>query len=463
MSEISFQYQPMRNEFFAHSTYLPDNWYQVSSSHRFKKELRMDGFSSLNVTQRPVIPYWEGLSSDLELFWSSNNIRSFEEEYGSFAGHNLPYTATNQGLKAFKSRGFSITDETESYMAELLTNNKNVKIVNSSVLDRVNGALTTKSEIDLGKMYANANLNITKKKNKLEYRDPSETNPVCHIDATTHIATQSPVSHTSDPDYVLGYDTLNNGQAEKVGPYFDPSSALLGDFGIGGARFYNNERPEYDNPIPLNWDYTKSIIEDSWIYAYYGDTFYHVRSYNILNGKPAFVFGDDLYKTNFNGFQKKNAPCFSVILVAKPSSVDEGKIFSNLDDGNRFLVHLPWQKSGAGYFDWMKPSQLTGLSGNNRLTFEVDMINPSVYVFTANKNGRAFVRRNGVTVASTSNATPHDVNHKFMLNGNYTVNGVKWRNPCFLGEAIFTQAEIMYDDWLPYERFLMRKWRIPHE
>ena len=124
---------------------------------------------------------------------------------------------------------------------------------------------------------------------------------------------------------------------------------------------------------------------------------------------------------------------------------------------------MPWQTSGAGYFDWNRRSQLSGLSGRNRLEFEVDMINPSVYVFTANHNGRAFVRRNGVTVASTSNAVPHNVNEKFMLNGNYSGYGARWRNPCFLGEAIFTQAELMYDDWLPYERFLMRKWRIPHE
>lgn len=463
MSEISFQFQPMRNEFFAHSTYLPDNWYQVSSSHRFKRELRMDGFSSLNVTQRPIIPMWEGNSDDLDLYWSSNNIRRFEEEYGSFAGHNLPYTATNQGLMAFKSRGFSITDETESYMAELLTNNKNVRIVNSSVLDRVNGALTTKSEIHLGKMYANAHLNIHKRKNKLEYRDPSETNPVCHIDATTHIATQSPVSHTSDPDYVLGYDTLNNGQAEKVGPLYDPNNPTTFG-GLGGLRFFITN-PSYDTPVPLNWDYTKSVIEDTYqsFLLRYGEKWYHVRSHNILNGKPAFVFGDDLYKTNFSGFQQKNAPCFSVVLVGKPASIDSGKIFSNHEDGNRFLVHLPWQTSGRGYFDWNRRSQLTGLSGNNRLTFEVDMINPSVYVFTANNNGRAFVRRNGVTVASTSNAVPHNVNEKFMLNGNYAHGYARWRNPCFLGETIFTQAEIMYDDWLPYERFLMRKWRIPHE
>jgi hypothetical protein len=465
MSDIQFSTPPPYLEFWAHSTYLPDCWHQVKAQSGWKSHpTREDGYRSINTVQSAYFPPTFNHSSyrNKPLF-VSNNIDRLEKKYGDFKSHILPYTATNTGLSGFKSRGFSIVDENESYMAELLSNNKNVRVVNSANLDRLNDALTTKSEIDLGKMYAGA---MVEAKGKIEVNkdvDISELNPLCHIDAESHHAVQSPVPHTSDTSYPLGYDILNNNQAFKMGPILEGGDyfSLAQQAGMGGIILPRDPSTpaSVENPLPYSYDYIKQNVNNKVGSRYTVVPWTPVRSARVLNGKKAFIFGDDMYRT-IAPPRDSYKTSFTCIVVAKPTAVDYGKIFSAVLRDQRCLVHLPWQDEGAGYFDWARPEK----AGVGRLTFITDMINPAVYTFTANnKLKTATVRINGVTVNSTNNASTHNLNQAFAINGNYAVNGQRWWNPCFLGEMIFTGANIMFDNWLPYEKYLMKKWRINHE
>lgn len=465
MSDITLTLQPPYLEFWAHSTYLQSCWYQVRSSSRFKTVTRMDGYKSLNIVQSAYYPPYLGRNYDInQPIFVPNKIDRIEKEYGDFKDHILPHTSTNSGLSGFKSRGFSIVDENESYMAELLSNNKNVRIVNSSNLERLNDALTTKSEIDLGKLYSGAMQDAKGKVESTEERDVSELNPVCHIDAEAHNVVQSPVPHTTDAEYPLGYDTLNDGQAFKMGVSYEGDDYellnSLAGFG-GGLRLPRNYGfiPDIRDPLPYSYDYIKQVLNGSMFSRYANFPFTPVRSARVLNGKKAFIFGDDMYRTvepPRNSFKDS----FTCMVVAKPTAIGEGKLFSAALDNQRVLVHLPWAQAGSGVFDWARSPH----NSSNRLTFRVDMNNPAVYTFTAsNKSQIATVRINGVTVASTSNAASHNINQPFSINGMYSGLSQRWWNPCFLGEMVFTGADISFDNWLPYEKYLMRKWRINNE
>lgn len=463
MSEIQFPSVPPYAEYWAHSTYLPNCWYQTRvSANLWYTKTRTDTYHQLREVSYASLPWRAEYFSGDEL-WNPSRIKSIEEKYGDFRTHVLPYTSTNAGLDGFKERGFSFSNENDSYMAELLTHNKNVRIVNSSNLDRLNGALTTKSEIDLGKMYATQIQDAVGKTNYLEYRDVKELTRSCHIDATTHVRNLREVEHSTDPNYPLGYDSLNGGEASKIGSILgDPGDywTLRQQTGGGGISFFDPTVPPSSwHPIPYGWDYTRNL---STSYAWYSRFAYQpwqpVRSAKVLNGKEAFIFGDDLYLLNERGREKTGF--LSFMLVAKPTSIDTGKIFASVGNGGRFLVHLPWETSGAGYFDWT----IFGTGKKNRLTFDVDMVNPAVYTFTASKGGIAHVRVNGVTVASTNNAAPWTAYSPFTMNGAYSGwGGHRWWNPAMLGELLITSNKLLFDNWLPYERFLMKKWRIPHE
>lgn len=454
-------------EFWTHSTYLPNCWYQTrrlnagGTLHRYYSNERIDAYRNLNyVCSAWGVPKWSKAYP-----WTPNKLDYINNKFGEFRYHVLPYTATNQGLKQFKARGFKITDENDSYLAELMTNNKNVRVVNSSNLDRLNGALTTKSEITLGQLYAGEMQGATGATDYKEYKDVKDLGATVHIDADSHVLREQPVTHSTDPDYPLGLENLNN-CAQKAGPFFDPLDfSVWQQYSSSGIQLDRNawvNSVSTLNPYPYNWDYMRGNTDYnlSWYTSRFAATGWKpCKMSRVLNGKKAFVLGDDMYVTKDLGYRATDKS-LTVMMVAKPTGIDTGKIFSNFMYNQRFLVHLPWQVSGSGYFDWARPEK----EGKHRLTFEVDMINPAVYTFTANNVLRtATVRVNGVTVAATGNATPHNLIGGFAINGNYSNFYQRWWNPCFLGEMLFITQPLMYDAWLPYERFLMRKWRIPHE